>query len=313
MKKLLSIFLLTSFCFILSSCSYQSNSDSNVEMRTVTDERGEVEIPVEPKRIVDLSGNSDILALLDLPVVGTANSDAYDYTKLPSYLEDVLKDAKILGYSYQDTMDIENIINVEPDLIVISTIQEKMYETLSAVAPTIMIQLDDLNWKANIDKMASLFQKENEAEAWINAYETKANEVSQSVKEKMGDSTFYLSFLASGGQFFIFSGAGFGDVLYSDLNLEVPTGLPQQANVSLPVVTIEGLVEIDADVIFVIATEADRLELEQSSIWNSLPAVEANKVIYLPSSPYFNQGYSPIGRQLLLNEIEVFIDELQGE
>ena len=44
----------------------------------VTDVRGEVEIPADPQRIVDLSGNSDILSILGYSVVGTANSDAYD-------------------------------------------------------------------------------------------------------------------------------------------------------------------------------------------------------------------------------------------
>lgn len=34
---------------------------------------------------------SDILSILGYSVVGTANSDAYDYTKYPSYLEDVLE------------------------------------------------------------------------------------------------------------------------------------------------------------------------------------------------------------------------------
>lgn len=45
---------------------------------TVTDVRGAVEIPENPERIVDLSGNSDILSILGYKVIGTANSYAYD-------------------------------------------------------------------------------------------------------------------------------------------------------------------------------------------------------------------------------------------
>lgn len=91
----------------------------------MTDVRGEVEIPADPQRIVDLSGNSDILSILGYSVVGTANSDAYDYTKFPTYLEDTLQGAEILGYSMQDTIDIEAVMNLAPDLIIISTVQEK--------------------------------------------------------------------------------------------------------------------------------------------------------------------------------------------
>lgn len=91
----------------------------NGETIIVTDVRGEVEIPADPQRIVDLSGNSDILSILGYSVVGTANSDAYDYTKFPTYLEDTLQGAEILGYSMQDTMDIEAVMNLAPDLIII--------------------------------------------------------------------------------------------------------------------------------------------------------------------------------------------------
>lgn len=66
----------------------------NGETIIVTDVRGEVEIPADPQRIVDLSGNSDILSILGYSVVGTANSDAYDYTKFPTYLEDTLQELK---------------------------------------------------------------------------------------------------------------------------------------------------------------------------------------------------------------------------
>ena len=53
-----------------------------------------------------------------------------------------------------------------------------------------------------------------------------------------------LSFLASGGQFFVFDGAGFGDVLYQDMGLAKPAGMPEQTDISLPVVTYEGLASI---------------------------------------------------------------------
>ena len=292
----------------LTACG-STNNHSNTEMITVKDVRGEVEIPKEAKRIVDLSGNSDILSILGYQVIGTANSDAYDYTKFPSYLKDTLKGAKILGYSMQDTMDIEAVMNLEPDVIVISTVQEKMYEQLTKIAPTIMIQNEALDWKENIHHMAEIFQRTKQAETWLSAYETKAEKLSQSIKNKYGKDTSYLSFLASGGQFFVFSDAGFGDVLYNDLGLVKPKGMPKQSDISLPVVTYEGLAEIDADYIFLITTDEMQKELESNRVWNNLPAVKNKHVITLPSSPYFNQGYSPIGREKLLAEIEGMLNE----
>ena len=195
----------------------------------MTDVRGEVEIPADPQRIVDLSGNSDILSILGYSVVGTANSDAYDYTKFPTYLEDTLQGAEILGYSMQDTMDIEAVMNLAPDLIIISTVQEKMYDQLSEIAPTVMIQLEALNWKEDIRTLAQVFGREDAADQWISAYEEKAKEAGEAVRAAYGEDTSYLSFLASGGQFFVFTGAGFGSVLYEDMELAKPEGLPEQS------------------------------------------------------------------------------------
>lgn len=283
--------------------------DTKVKTVTVTDAKGEVDIPAEPKKIVDLSGNSDILSILGYKVIGTANSDAYDYTKFPTYLEDTLKGAEILGYSMQDTMDIEAVMNLEPDLIVISTVQEKMYDQLTEIAPTVMIQLEALNWKDDIKTIANIFNKTEEADKWLADYEKKAKDAGDKIKEEYGEDTSYLSFLASGGQFFVFDGAGFGSVLYEDMGLTKPSGMPEQSDISLPVVTYEGLASIEADYIFLIATDEDLAELEGNAIWNNIPAVKEGRVVVLGASPYFNQGYSPIGRDLLVDEIGEMLNE----
>ena len=301
---------MTAMMFVGCASNNTTNEDKTTENTvTVTDVRGEVEIPANPKRIVDLSGNSDILSILGYKVVGTANSDAYDYTKFPSYLEETLSGAKILGYSMQDTMDVEAVMNLNPDLIVISTVQEKMYDALSEIAPTVMIQLEALNWKDDVRALGKVFGKEDVANEWIANYEAKAKDAGDKIKAKYGDDTTYLSFLASGGQFFVFDGAGFGDVLYKDMGLAKPEGMPEQTDISLPVVTYEGLAAIKADYIFAIATDEDLAQLEENSIWNNLPAVKNGNVVILESSPYFNQGYSPIGREKLVDEIGDMLNE----
>lgn len=316
MKKSLlkSMLIFGTVAAMLVGCG-SGNAQNQVESQsetpatvTVTDVRGEVEIPANPQRIVDLSGNSDMLAILGYDVIGTANSDAYDYTRFPVYLEDTLEGATILGYSMQDTMDVEAIMNLNPDLIIISTVQEKMYDQLSEIAPTVMIQLEALNWKEDLMAFADVFGKQDVANAWLADYEANAKAAGDAIKEEYGEDTTYLSFLASGGQFFVFDGAGFGDVLYNDMGLAKPAGMPEQTDISLPVVTYEGLAAIDADYIFCIATAEDLAVLEKNAIWNNMPAVKAGKVVILDASPYFNQGYSPIGRALLVNEIGDMLD-----
>lgn len=311
MKKNLLIKTITTICMasmIFVGCSSAPTSKGENKTITVTDVRGEVEIPEVPEKIVDLSGNSDILSILGYKVIGTANSDAYDYTKFPSYLEDTLEGATILGYNMQDTMDVEAIMNLNPDLIVISTVQEKMYDQLSEIAPTVMIQLEALNWKEDVKSLAKVFNKEDKANTWLENYEKKATETGDKIKESYGENTTYLSFLASGGQFFVFDGAGFGDVLYKDMGIKKPEGMPSQSDISLPVVTYEGLASIKSDYIFVMGTDEDYAALESNTIWNSLPAVKEGKVVKLGASPYFTQGYSSIGRDKLVDEVVRMLD-----
>lgn len=308
--KTLVVACMTAMMFVGCTSNNSANEEkTNENTVTVTDVRGEVKIPANPKRIVDLSGNSDILSILGYKVIGTANSDAYDYTKFPSYLEETLSGAEILGYSMQDTIDVEAVMNLNPDLIVISTVQEKMYDSLSEIAPTVMIQLEALNWKDDVRALGKVFGKEEAANEWIANYEAKAKEAGDKIKAKYGENTTYLSFLASGGQFFVFDGAGFGDVLYNDMGLAKPTGMPEQTDISLPVVTYEGLAAIQSDYIFAIATDEDLAQLQANNIWNNLPAVKNGKVVILESSPYFNQGYSPIGREILVSEIGDMLNE----
>ena len=277
---------------------------SNVEERVVTDVKGEVTIPANPKRIVDISGASDILSILGYDVIGTANSDGYDYTKLPTYLEDVLANAKILGYSMLAEMDVEAIIALEPDLIVISTVQEKMYDQLSKIAPVVMVEMKQVDWTEDFMHVANVFGKEAEATTWIDNYLAKAKEVGNQIKATYGEDSTFLSFLASAGSLFIFDKAGLGSVLYDDMGLAKPAGMPEQEDISLPVVSLEGLAEITSDYIFAIGTDEDLATLTASSIWNGTEAVKEGNVVTLPASPYFNQGYSPIGRLAFVEEVQ---------
>ena len=305
MKKTIGMLcmLLVTLGFV-SGCQGRQEASSSDKTITVRDAKGEVEIPAEPKRIVDLSGNSDILSLLGYSVAGTANSDAYDYTQLPTYLQEPLQGAKILGYSMQDTMDIEGILELHPDLIIISGVQEKMYEQLKKIAPTLMVELAQTDWRQDVNTFARMMQQEDRAASWLTSYDEKAKKAGAAVRKANGEDTTYLALLASGGQLFVFDAAGIGSVLYEDMGLKKPANMPRQDSISLPVISYEGLADLDADHLIVVGTDADMKALKKNSIYKSMQAVKNNRVLELPSSPYFNIGYSSIGRDVFLDEVQ---------
>lgn len=305
MKKTIGMLcmLLVTLGFV-SGCQGRQEASSSDKTITVRDAKGEVAIPAEPKRIVDLSGNSDILSLLGYSVAGTANSDAYDYTQLPTYLQEPLQGAKILGYSMQDTMDIEGILELHPDLIIISGVQEKMYEQLKKIAPTLMVELAQTDWRQDVNTFARMMQQEDRAASWLKSYDEKAKKAGAAVRKANGEDTTYLALLASGGQLFVFDAAGIGSVLYEDMGLKKPANMPRQDSISLPVISYEGLADLDADHLIVVGTDADMKALKKNSIYKSMQAVKNNRVLELPSSPYFSIGYSSIGRDVFLDEVQ---------
>ena len=131
----------------------QQNTKKQEQFRSV---KGEVEIPANPQRIVDISGSSEELVLLGHTPVGTANVDSYETDKVPSYVEDKLGDAKVVGHSMMDTMDIEAILAAEPDLIIMAPRQEKIYDQLKEIAPVVMLEDRSNDWEAKVKDVAKI-------------------------------------------------------------------------------------------------------------------------------------------------------------
>ncbi|MTI59354.1 MAG: ferrichrome ABC transporter substrate-binding protein [Firmicutes bacterium] len=300
-----SFILLTLMSLIvLTGC--QNSTTENVkaigETRIVNTIKGEISIPAKPLRIADISGSSEELLILGQNLVATANTDPYNTTEFLSYIKDRMKGVKIVGFSMRDTMDIEGILETNPDLIIISQRQEKIYDQLKAIAPVIMIKNYVNDWRSKLNKLAKLFNQEKVAQTWLEKYDQKADKTAQKIIEKNGQQT-YLTILAIGGQFYILNNGGLGSILYDDMNLAKPDNFPIQDGISLPVVTMEGLSEIDADHIIVIASKGARKDLEASSVWKSIRAVKEGNITTLDGQPYYGQGYNPIGRKLLLDLI----------
>ncbi|MCR6514036.1 MAG: iron-hydroxamate ABC transporter substrate-binding protein [Clostridium sp.] len=307
MKKIKNILLACTVVLTLGvfvGCSQGGDSKSEgSETRKVQTVKGEVEIPKDPKKIVDISGSSEELVLLGYTPVGTANVDSYETDKVPAYVKDKLGSSKVVGHSMMDTMDVESIIELQPDLIIMSPRQEKIYDQLKSVAPVVMLEDKSNDWEAKFKDVAKLFDKENEAQKWLDEYYKKAKNVGDEIKKANGDET-YLAVLATSGQFMVFTEGGIGTVLKEDMGLKQPKNMPKQDSITLPTVSLEGLTKIDADNLIVIGTKSELDSLKSNSVWNKIKAVKNSKVTELPASPYFSQAYNPIGREILLDNLK---------
>ncbi|HBE9379753.1 TPA: ABC transporter substrate-binding protein [Clostridioides difficile] len=307
MKKIKSLAIFISIIttlVLVTACSDKNAEDKDKsETRVVQSVKGEVKIPSNPKKIVDISGSSEELLLAGYKPIATANVDSYETDKLPSYIREELKDVKIVGHSMMDTMDMEAILEVNPDLTIMSQRQEKIYDQLKEIAPVVMMKDYANDWRSKLTDVSRLFDKEEETKSWLQKYDEKATKLGKEVIEKNGEKT-YLPVLASSGQFMVFSDGGIGTLINDDMKLARPKNMPKQDGITLPMISMEGLTDIDADHIVVIATESDKKDLENSAIWAQIRAVKDGNVTILDSAPFFSQSYNPMGKELLLESVK---------
>ena len=129
------IIIVCTFALILgfnfSNSLYSSNTIVNTSTISLETNKGIVEVPLNPKRVVILDyGILDIMNNLNIRVdhLGTST-----FTK-PSYIEEY---PSIITYDIGNfkNPDIENIIEFKPDLIIISGRQIPYYDQLSKIAP----------------------------------------------------------------------------------------------------------------------------------------------------------------------------------
>lgn len=151
----------------------------------VTDSNGKVTVPFSPKKVVVFDNSAldtmDALGVGDR-VVGAATSNMPDYLK--SY-------AAVDSAGGIKEPDLEKINQIQPDLIIISGRQRDFQKDLEAIAPTIFLSVDNENtWSSidnNIQTIAQIFGKEEEAKKQLTALQTRIanlSETAEASKEK---------------------------------------------------------------------------------------------------------------------------------
>ncbi len=151
------------FIFTVSSHALPNNT------KMVTDHFGhKVAVPKNPQRIASLHtmSTTGMLWELEASLVGTATRIKADEGSRP-YIRSV---EEVFGIKFQDTKlvnygvkgaDIERIKQSQPDLIVGNQKHMKVYDKLSVIAPTVLINYDSPNLKKVYQDLASWIGKEH--------------------------------------------------------------------------------------------------------------------------------------------------------
>ncbi|MNH98386.1 Iron(3+)-hydroxamate-binding protein FhuD precursor [compost metagenome] len=273
----------------------ESSNTGNAHAATqaYVDSKGEVTIPMNPKRIIDLTGSA-IGNLLVLDVKPIAAAD--DSLKNPFH-EGRLDNIINIGTE----PNAEAILELDPDLIIaFDYIEESQYEQLAQIAPVVRLKYGAGNPQDLLLEFGKITGKEEAAQRWIEEWNAKIAEVKPQITKVVGDKTVsILQPYAKGIYAWGDKGGRGGEILYGDLGLKAPDIIQKTlidgegfgGNLSL-----ELLPEYAGDYIFTSNwgwDDGDANVVYGSSIWKSLPAVKNNQVYFIDEKgSYYNDPIS---------------------
>jgi len=124
MKKSAMLMLCLVLVFALAACAGTDTTPqgSVSDTVTVTDMKGEVAIPANPQRIVDVAGLTEELLILDMKVIASANTSMFDGMSVPKHLTTLFAERGIevvgnySGSSSTGDLNLEKIAEKHPGM-----------------------------------------------------------------------------------------------------------------------------------------------------------------------------------------------------
>lgn len=211
--------------------------------------------------------------------------------------------------------DLEKLMAARPDLIMMrgSRNQEKSAKEMlfNQIAPTVTLHyLDD--WRKHFQEIAGIVGKEREAAAWMERYDAKAERVRRQFAGRVEDETFLIVGIGE-GKLGVYGQRNLGTVLYGDLQLAAPRGVPEITHYKE--VTLEELAAFEPDRILLASYRHDGTERMDRVIrgeverlhgdlrWNGLKAVKEKKVYSLCDSRHLYTSYNALSHDMFLDKV----------
>jgi len=276
-----------------------SASAGGAETRPVTHAAGTTAVPVEPERIVTTTDQNALLPLLELGVdpVGSAGIVTEDGS--PKFRRTEGFDTTGIEFAGAfDDLDLEQIAALQPDLVVGYEFDEDVYDELSAIAPTVLVQIFDRPLPEALVEFGDLVGERDEALRLQGEYEDRVAALREALGPRLD--TLSVSVLSPGdpGTF------GRGDAgqavgtVMDDLGLPRPPA--QVADDGEASYSLEQLSARSADVVLVLDFTGDRQEpglraLVDSPTFARLPAVRAGQAHVVDGTTTVGAAWARMG------------------
>ncbi|TES47448.1 ABC transporter substrate-binding protein [Halalkalibacterium halodurans] len=175
-----------------------------------------------------------------------------------------------------DEANLEQIVELNPDVIIATEVDDKIYEQLEKITDTVMIPMSE-NWQETIIQVGAVVGEEEKAQQYIDSFNQKLTDIAATMEqtEQKGKTALFMMTWANG--FNYYSGVRMAHY-YEELGFEPFAELDDYGEIGL-----EGVSELDPDYIFLAedfteTAETKLQDLEESPVWNQLTAVKHDHV-----------------------------------
>ncbi|MBC1906576.1 siderophore ABC transporter substrate-binding protein [Listeria booriae] len=295
MKKLLMAAMLMLLAVFAVACGTDEKTKADEETAakelTIKHELGETKVKQNPEKVVVF----DFGTLDTLQALGLSNNVAgLPKQSLPKYLNDFAAD-KYADLGGLKEPDFEKINEAAPDLNIISGRQSDSYDKFSDIAPTIYQGVDAKDYmksfQTNVNTIASIFGKEDEAKKQLDAIDKQVADVKASVPEgKTG-----LILLANDGKMSAYGpGSRFG--LIHDVLGVTPADPNIEASTHGQSVSSEYIAEKNPDYIYVVdrgaavGGESSAKSVVENELVKKTNAYKNNHIVYLNPEYWYLSG-----------------------
>lgn len=264
------------------------------QTRIVHTLKGDVEVPVNPQRVVVLYLMGDLLALGIKPV-GISTLVGGGDAAIASELDGITT----LGDGQPNP---EAVLALEPDLIIVTT--EEIYNNLHKIAPTLYIPYD-LPVEERMDILGKAFGKEEQTKVLLDNFYKKV-ELSKQKLQQAGILDKTVTIMESNkGSMAVMVGMGYGrgsQIIYQYLGMKAPEIVQQEIETSKNDATsmdvsYEVLSQYAGDYVFRSAFKGME-DLSDNTIWNNIPAVKDGRLIDMSFGLFFYNDIFSLDKQL---------------
>ncbi|WP_428910512.1 ABC transporter substrate-binding protein [Niallia sp. Krafla_26] len=290
-----------------TSSSKEQDKQAKTEDTSYTVEHamGPTTIEKTPEKVVILTNEgTEALLALGVKPVGAVQS----WTGDPWYdhIADEMKDVQVVGL--EDQVNIEAIAALQPDLIIGNKMrQEKIYEQLSAIAPTVFAEDLRGNWKVNFELYAKALNLEEKGKEVMDAYDARIASLKEQLGDKLNMKVSMVRFMA--GDVRIYQKDSFSGVILEQLGFARPES--QDVNeFAIKGATKEQMPLMDGDILFYFTYEtgdgkASELEKEwlEDPLFKNLEVAKKGEV-YKVDDVIWNTAGGVKAANLMLDDIE---------